>query len=84
MEQILLEHISRHKKVVVTGNSLHGYSGGKSCLTNRIAFFDTMTGFLDNMRVMNITDFNKAFDSPPYHSCIQIKMLHSGWVDELG
>lgn len=69
-------------KVVVTGNSLHGLSGDRSCLTNRIAFSDTMTGFLDNMKVVNIAGFNKAFDSLPQLPYIQVKMLHSGWVDD--
>ena len=45
MKQILLNVMTRHimdKKVV--GNTWHGFTKGKSCLTNLIASYDELTG----------------------------------------
>ena len=45
VEQILLEAMSRHmKERKMTGNSQHGLTKGKSCLTSPIVFFDEVTG----------------------------------------
>ena len=45
MDQLILEVINKQveeKKVI--GSSQHGFTKGKSCLTNLIAFYDGMTG----------------------------------------
>lgn len=38
MEQVLLKYISGYKKEKVTGNSEHGYTKDRSCLTKPIVF----------------------------------------------
>ncbi|GAB0199805.1 mitochondrial enolase superfamily member 1 [Grus japonensis] len=45
MEQLILGVISKHveEKKVIRGGQ-HGFTKGKSCLTNLIAFYDGMTG----------------------------------------
>jgi len=45
MEQLVLDAISKQleeKKVI--RSSQHGFTGGRSCLTNLVAFFDVITG----------------------------------------
>ena len=62
MEQLILEAISKHmkdKKLV----SQHGFTKGKSFLTNLITFYDKMTSLVDERRAVDIVclDFSKAF-----------------------
>ncbi|GAB0189207.1 mitochondrial enolase superfamily member 1 [Grus japonensis] len=51
MEQLILGVINKHveeKKVI--GSGQHGFTKGKSCLTNLIAFYDSMTSWVDERR----------------------------------
>lgn len=47
MEQVILETISKHIKVMVMGNSQKGFTKGKSCFISLIAFYDETTGLVD-------------------------------------
>jgi len=70
MEQLILEVINKQveeKKVI--RSSQHGFTKGKSCLTNLIAFYDGMTGWVDEGRAMDVVylNFSKAFDTVSHH-----------------
>jgi len=66
MEQLILDVIIKQveeKKVI--RSSQHVFTKGKSCLTNLIAFYDGMTGWVEEGRAVDVVylDFSKAFDT---------------------
>ncbi|PKU43540.1 rna-directed dna polymerase from mobile element jockey- hypothetical protein [Limosa lapponica baueri] len=77
MEWLILGIISKHmeeKKAV--RSSQQTFTKGKSCLTNLIAFYDGMTGWIDEGRAVDVVclDFSKAFNTVS-HSILIVRIF---------
>jgi ribonucleases P/MRP protein subunit RPP40 len=61
----LVNHLDKYKLII---NSQHGFTSGKSCLSNLLEFFEEVTKLLDNGEAVDLVylDFAKAFDKVAY------------------
>jgi len=66
MEQLILDVISKQvEEKNVIRSSQHGFTKGKLCLTNLIAFYYSMTAWVDEESAVDVVylDFSKASDN---------------------
>lgn len=68
-ESIIKDNIVEHlDKYNLIRNSQHGFTKGRSCLTNLLSFMDSVTMSIDEGNPVDIVylDFAKAFDKVPH------------------
>lgn len=86
MQQLILEAFSNHVEDKVATSSQHGFTKGKLCLTNLIAFYDGTTGWIDEGRAGDIAypDFSEDCNTLPWHPHRQAQEVLAGWMDDEG
>ncbi|GAB0181788.1 mitochondrial enolase superfamily member 1 [Grus japonensis] len=83
VQQLSLGVINKHvEEKVVIGSGQHGFTKGKSCLTNLTAFYNGMTCWVYEGRAVGVVylDFSKAFDTISHN--ILVSKLRKCGLDE--
>ena len=59
--------------------SQHGFTNGRSCLTNLISFYDKVTHLVDEGKTVSVAylDFSKSFDTV-FHNILMEKLAAHG------
>ena len=79
MESLIKDEVMDHLLMnQLIKNSQHGFMRKKSCLTNLLEFFETVSLNLDNANSIDVIylDFSKAFDKVPRRELIQKMEAH--------
>lgn len=71
----VMEHMIKHSLI---SKSQHGFTKGRSCLTNRLSFLEKATQGLDQGYPIDVLylDFSKAFDKVPHSRLISKIRAH--------
>jgi len=78
-ESIIKDEITSHlDKFELIRPSQHGFTSGRSCLSNLLDFFETVTKELDESKDMDVIylDFSKAFDKVPHKRLVKKLRAH--------
>ena len=66
MEQLVLNAIFRQlEEKELIRSCQHGFTKWRSCVTNLVAFYNTVAGWVDGERAVDVVylDFSKSFDT---------------------
>lgn len=69
MESILKDSIAKYlNEKNLLNSSQHGFTNGRSCLTNLLCFFESVVNYVDKKEAVDVIylDFQKAFDRVPH------------------
>jgi len=75
LKDSMLAHLEKYKLI---RNSQHGFTKGRSCLTNLLEFFEDVTFNVDEGKPVDVIylDFAKAFDKVPYQRLFKKILAH--------